>query len=135
MMNNDLISKKALLEQMDRMFLGADPADHEQNGIFKCRVLVKEAPVIEAEPMQDKLELSERVLMLEEHVRHLTSEKEALMTQLKEADIHCNYCEHGDTVWKCDGDCSFCTMTDECNCRECDDNSHWEWVGIKEEDK
>lgn len=51
-MNNDLISKKALLEQMDRMFLGADPADHEQNGIFKCRVLVKEAPVIEAEPVR-----------------------------------------------------------------------------------
>ncbi len=51
-MTNDMISKKALLEQMDRMFLGADPADHEQNGIFKCRVLVKEAPVIEAEPVR-----------------------------------------------------------------------------------
>lgn len=51
-MENDLISKKALLEQMDRMFLGADPADHEQNGIFKCRVLVKEAPSIEAEPVR-----------------------------------------------------------------------------------
>jgi len=65
-------------------------------------------------------------------IEQLEREKEALLTDLRATDP-CDNCKHCGTAWECDGDCSFCDHSETCPCRECDDDSHWEWAGIKED--
>lgn len=68
------------------------------------------------------------------YIQQLEREKDALLKDLRATDP-CDNCKHGDTAWECDGDCSFCDHSETCQCRECDDDSHWEWAGIKEDNK
>ena len=66
------------------------------------------------------------------YIQHLEREKDALLKDLRATDP-CDNCKHCETAWECDGDCSFCYHSETCQCRECDDDSHWEWAGIKED--
>ncbi len=68
------------------------------------------------------------------YIRQLERERDALQAALKAIDP-CDNCKYCGTAWGCDGDCSFCDHSETCQCRECDGDSHWEWVGIKEEYK
>lgn len=68
---------------------------------------------------------------LQKRIERLEREKDALLKDLRATDP-CDNCKHCGTAWECDGDCSFCYHSETCQCRECDDDSHWEWAGIKE---
>ena len=61
-------------------------------------------------------------------------ERDALLKDLRATDP-CDNCKHCGTAWECDGDCSFCYHSETCQCRECDNDSHWEWAGIKEDNQ
>ena len=71
------------------------------------------------------------IQQLETENPQLKRERDALLTDLRATDP-CDNCKHCDTAHECNGDCSFCERT-ECACRECDNDSHWEWKGIKED--
>lgn len=56
--------------------------------------------------------------------------------QVKELDIECKYCDHRwqpvpcaetDDFFTCE-ECSY-----DCYCKECRNNSKWQWSGIKQE--
>lgn len=76
--------------------------------------------------------LKKRCAQRLERIKQLEREREALLTDLKAIDP-CDNCKHCGTAWECDGDCSFCYHSETCQCRECDNDSHWEWAGIKED--
>ena len=71
---------------------------------------------------------------LQKRIERLEREKDALLKDLRATDP-CDNCKHCGTAWECDGDCSFCYHSETCQCRECDDDSHWEWAGIKEDNQ
>ena len=61
------------------------------------------------------------------YIQQLEREKDALLKDLRATDP-CDNCKYCGTAWECDGDCSFCYHSETCQCRECDDDSHWEWA-------
>ena len=68
------------------------------------------------------------------YIQQLEREKEALLTALKCTDLECEHCKHCNIMENvCKYDCSDCELdADNCPCKECRKNSHWEWAGIKE---
>lgn len=72
---------------------------------------------------------------LSEALIHLTKERELLIGCLKEIDTECAYCKHNQKAAPClekepTLDCETCTC--DCICKDCRDNSKWEWKGMNE---
>lgn len=78
--------------------------------------------------------LKKRCAQRLERIKQLEREQEALLKDLRATDP-CDNCEHCDTAYECNGDCYFCHHSETCVFRECDDDSHWEWAGIKEDNQ
>ncbi len=51
-MNNDLISRSALLEKMSNEFHETDPKGEEQLGFLKCTRLTRTAPTVDAQEVR-----------------------------------------------------------------------------------
>ena len=72
---------------------------------------------------------------LSEALIHLTKERELLISCLKLIDTDCVYCKHNRKPAPC-GDtesnleCDTCILY--CVCKDCIDNSKWEWKGMIE---
>ena len=72
------------------------------------------------------------VLRKDEEIDRLTAESDALLRDLKDADIDCEFCGHRPAVPDdCPADCAECQKR-ECTCCSCIDNRNWEWRGIVE---
>lgn len=61
-----------------------------------------------------------------------TQKVQLLMEQLKKADEGCKFCKHHTETPPCadqypDFICDGCTF--DCICKNCVDNSNWEWCG------
>lgn len=55
---------------------------------------------------------------------------EAVLEDLKKADLECDFCAHSQEDAPCDAadcDCSICT--ENCVCKTCRDNCNWQWHG------
>lgn len=66
----------------------------------------------------------------------LRAENEALLADLKDAEIHgiCSHCKYSKDepnppCEETDYDCMNCTVS--CPCHECLDGSGWQWAGIR----
>lgn len=70
-----------------------------------------------------------------EYIQKLEKERNALLADLREADMtmcnHCAYFVTSGTQGKCDGYC-WCCGGEDCPCNTCDDNSNWKWRGVQE---
>ena len=70
-----------------------------------------------------------------EYIQKLEKERNALLADLREADMtmcnHCAYFVTSGTQGKCDGYC-WCCGGEDCPCKTCDDNSNWKWRGVQE---
>lgn len=72
---------------------------------------------------------------LSEALIHLTKERELLIECLKEIDTECTYCKHNQKPAPCGEtesslECDTCILY--CVCKDCRDNSKWEWKGMIE---
>lgn len=88
-MNNDLISRSALLEAIDAEFFKTDPMGEEQLGFLKCRRIARTAPAVDAEPVQ--------------HGRWIPSTVKNIL------HFKCSECsEYMEAVWMANFDYVFC---------------------------
>lgn len=74
-----------------------------------------------------------RLELLLKKIDQLDREKAALMEQLGKTDINCEYCaQQIEGYAPCDQfeSCRECTA--DCACKDCENNSHWKWQGLKE---
>lgn len=80
-------------------------------------------------------QLENHIGELTEMVEQLEKERNALLDDLREADMTmCNHCAYFVTTGsqgKCDGYCWDCDGKD-CPCNTCWDNSNWKWRGVQE---
>ena len=80
-------------------------------------------------------QLENHIGELTEKVAQLEKERNALLDDLREADMTmCNHCAYFVTTGsqgKCDGYCWDCDGKD-CPCNTCWDNSNWKWRGVQE---
>lgn len=65
----------------------------------------------------------------------LTKDREALIATVKKLDTNCAYCKHNMVTAPCGEtdsamDCGSCNL--DCYCKDCDENSKWEWIGEEE---
>ena len=67
-------------------------------------------------------------------IQQLEAENAALLRDLREANrIDCIHCRHyRDELLPCSCECDTCDI--DCACKDCRDNSHWEWRGVQKED-
>ena len=70
---------------------------------------------------------------LSEALIHLTKERELLISCLKEIDTDCTYCKYNQKPAPCretesNLECDTCILY--CVCKDCKDNSKWEWKGM-----
>ena len=66
-----------------------------------------------------------------------THERDAAVEKLKRADVDCIQCKFSLSTAPChesDFNCAECKVTN-CVCKDCTDNSNWQWRGIQEEHK
>lgn len=62
----------------------------------------------------------------------------AAVAELQSADVNCTYCSHKHPPAPCSQDDEHYTCEDcpyDCYCKDCKDNSKWEWHKNKEESK
>lgn len=60
------------------------------------------------------------------------------VAELQEADVNCRYCSYKQPPAPCSQDDEHYTCEDchhDCYCKDCEDNSKWEWHKNKEENK
>jgi len=78
-------------------------------------------------------ELARDVLIL---IQREAREKAALLEDLKQADmIGCEHCANNKPVESSaceDAECDCERCKSECKCKDCIDNSNWEWRGVQE---
>lgn len=61
-----------------------------------------------------------------------TRERDAAVKDLKQADYDCKHCKFGRAPAPCEESdfvCADCKFTN-CICRDCINNSHWQWCGV-----
>ena len=68
------------------------------------------------------------------YIQQLEAEKASLLRDLREANrIDCIHCRHyRDELLPCSCECDTCEI--DCACKDCRDNSCWEWRGVQKED-
>ena len=71
---------------------------------------------------------------LQGYIQQLEAEKASLLRDLREANrIDCIHCRHyRDELLPCSCECDTCEI--DCACKDCRDNSCWEWRGVQKED-
>ena len=71
---------------------------------------------------------------LQGYIQQLEAEKASLLRDLREANridfIHCRH--YRDELLPCSCECDTCEI--DCACKDCRDNSCWEWRGVQKED-
>ena len=66
-----------------------------------------------------------------------TRERDAVVENLKRVDVDCLQCKFSRSPAPChesDFNCAECKVAN-CVCKDCTDNSNWQWRGIQEEHK
>lgn len=97
--------------------------------------ILKDADII---PEEVNLSLEAAMAIVQEF-EQLAAERDALLKALKEKDAECECCanadrlEQMDTREEMDFDCDACKA--DCRCRDCRNNSNWEWRGIQPAEK
>ncbi len=117
-MNNDLISRSALIERY------GEPCHSFLD-------IIESMPAVDAIPM----DFHERCLLLEVQKRHAVErERNAAIEQLKEVDrvdlFRCSHCIHDEL---CNDGLTSCVDCDKnCPCHTCENGSNWQWRGVQE---
>lgn len=77
--------------------------------------------------------------MAAQRIQDLSAQLAAAVEDLRQADVDCNFCANKETPTPCAEDeedypmCKGCPY--ECNCKECFDNSKWEWRGVQQKEE
>lgn len=113
--------------QPDGRTCGICPYDVINEGYCECNLV--------ADALEYIHQLEHQIGELTEKVAQLEKERNALLDDLREADMTmCNHCAYFVTTGsqgKCDGYCWDCDGKD-CPCNTCWDNSNWKWRGVQE---
>ena len=122
---------------------GGCPSGTDENGVPNCHSQAHIADLIEslsAELEQVKQERDRLNILLGQAQSMLetrTHERDAAVEDLKQADVDCMKCKFSLSTAPChesDFNCAECKVAN-CVCKDCTDNSNWEWRGIQEEHK
>lgn len=81
--------------------------------------------------LQKELEWKQMCLDLAQRAQaQAEKERDAAIADIKHGTENCEVCRFVNTVSDCDAECLTCQK--ECMCRDCRDESHWQWRGWKE---
>ena len=81
---------------------------------------------------RDVAELEIQLAAKGAEIARLTANREAMLNQLRRADLDCDLCKHNiaEDCGNPEFDCETCHL--DCACKGCINNSKWEWRGAGE---